>query len=136
MNLKKESLMNIIKTLLDNVVPHISIYLNKENVILDFISDFIRIINPRIIRPITWQLLNENEKKLVQRLTEIYATFGVTWKEERDQSSQRRRDKQYRESGEEFSFSLSPYTRLTSLFSFHPISRNKTTIICYTLIDE
>jgi hypothetical protein len=127
MYLRKETMKNIEMSFLESVSPNVGVYLNRRNVILDLISDLIKIINPSVIRPVTWQLLNENEKRLFQKLVEIYVTFGLTWKEERIRNERRRQSRRFKdEEDEETSFCLSPYsshhTKEIKLFKFKEVA--------------
>jgi len=106
-NLQKEAMKNITKSFLGGVSPNVCVYLNHRSVILDFVSYFIKIISPHTVRAATWQLLKEDEKKLLQKLIEIYVTYGMTWKEE-PLHSEHRKTQRANHKGEESSFCLTP----------------------------
>ncbi len=92
---------NILKSLLDGTNALTRLFLTRDNLTRDFISDFLRIISPHKIRPVSTysdiyctsrsdtaiqvseHLLEPEEKEAIQKLVNVYLSYGLTFKEEK-----------------------------------------------------
>jgi chromosome transmission fidelity protein 18 len=74
---------NILKSLFDGTNILTRLFLTRDNLTRDFISDFLRIISPHTIRPVSEHLLEPAEKEAIQKLVNVYLSYGLTFKEEK-----------------------------------------------------